>query len=82
MLKIIKSGPLAPSREGRVMTVTVQGDSADEVMGLAAKKLAYEARVQYGFTNAGISSITGVLQVQQKDGKVKPARQFRLELGL
>lgn len=46
--------------EGNRLVVTVEGGSAEKVMSIAAKNLAYAQRFEYGMTNAGIEAVAGI----------------------
>jgi hypothetical protein len=59
MLKIVEATPEEKGRAPRTLTITVEGDSLDEINSYAAKKLAYDERVKHGFSEAGIEYLGG-----------------------
>ena len=44
---------------GGELIVVIEGDSVDEANSADARKLAYETRLEKGFSNAGIEAIGG-----------------------
>ena len=74
MLKIVKE---LTKREGRELTIVVRTDSVaenpnalTEIHSLGAKNLAYDARVDFGFADAGISATTSPYPVDLQNPEV------------
>lgn len=53
-LKVLKA-----EVRGENLYITLEGSNPEEVSNYAARKLAYEARMQHGFANAGIEADGG-----------------------
>ena len=58
-LSIIEEGKLKPHIEGDRLFLTVRSNNIEELASPDAKRLAYEARHQHGFANAGIEKYSG-----------------------
>lgn len=54
-------------RKGNDLYITVQGPTIDDVNNNAARMLAYEARFDHGFENAGISAFGGPYAVDLRN---------------
>jgi hypothetical protein len=59
MLSIIEEGKLKPRIEGDQLWLAVRSDNIEELASPDAKRLAYDARHQHGFANAGIEKHSG-----------------------
>ena len=53
-------------RKGDYLYITIQGDNITEVTSSVARKMAYEARGDHGFDNAGVEAFGGPYPVDSK----------------
>ena len=87
-MKIIKTGEFKPRDAEGYLYLAIEGDSPSELMSLDAKKLAWNARFEHGFGNAGIESWRAPFPLKpstakkKENGTVKYATVFRLIPGL
>lgn len=65
-IKILKEGPAAPKIEGGMLVLTLEADSPEQAQSTEARKLVYSERVNHGFVNAGIDSISPAFPVNPK----------------
>lgn len=50
-------------KDGDYLYVTVQGDTQEEAVSAEARRMAYDARDEFGFSNAGIEATGGTIPV-------------------
>ena len=92
-LKIVTTGSLAPQRDGDELFLAVAAPTVEDLSGPNAKNLAYDARHDYGFANAGIERYESIVPLTSKGEpttrKLKKgelyaqyAAVFRLTLGI
>lgn len=66
MLSIVDKGTLKPHIEGDQLFLTVRSDNIEELNSPDAKKMAFAARHEHGFANAGIEKYSGPSPVNEE----------------
>jgi hypothetical protein len=66
-------------RDGANLYLVVEGDHVEDVQGHMARKLAYDARFDYGFTNSGLDAVGGPEPI---NGGERYRQTWRLQRGL
>lgn len=55
------------AQSGALLRITIHGQTREDVTGVAARKLAFDARLKWGLFPAGISQSWGVVTTQRED---------------
>lgn len=69
-----KDHPLGPRREGEGLFIAVAAEKVAQLASPDAKKLAYDARFDYGFENSGIEKVAGPIPLN-KEGDVDASKR-------
>lgn len=78
MVKIVEEKKLDAS----TVMITIEGDKPSELSDVAAKEMAYAARLNHGLASAGISSEGGIYPTTEDDKTTKFRKEFKLWAGL
>jgi hypothetical protein len=65
-IKVLVEGPAAPRIDSGMLVLTLEADSPEQAQSTEARKAVYDARVNHGFVNAGIDSISPAYPVNPK----------------
>ena len=89
-IKLVETGTYAPVVKEDYLHVTVEGPSVESLMSPEAKRMAWDARLKYGFSNSmagidggGIAFIKPVAaKAKADDSKPVYLKTFRIFKGL